>query len=249
MPDIDPRSWKVETLRLTAFPIEAVPADEPPSAWATLVGADPELVQKKPRERALTEAGPHGPGWLFLETNPSRVDWRIGPSPDDQSAGWRLLGDFEADSQAFKVLMLKWLQISPPLRRLAFGARLLTPASDRVDVLRFLRGILKNVTLDDAAHDFSYRINFRRASQVMAGLEINRLSSWAAVQTSSIVLNVNIEEALRTVPQQAYHAARLDLDINTVPDPKLQLAGQILPPLFEELVKLGLEISYKGDVP
>jgi hypothetical protein len=42
---------------------------------------------------------------------------------------------------------------------------------------------------------------------------------------------------------------RLELDINTVPEPKGRYSGPEALGLFREFVRLGLEISEKGDVP
>ena len=148
--------------------------------------------------------------------------------------------------------MQKWLEKSPPLNRLAFGAILLSPAESVPEAYRALDKLLPSVDIDpDRTRDLIYRINRRRSSRCgIEGLEVNRLSTWGAVTVSTVEVELSIEGSKKVRQSQtSQYACRLEIDINTALGFGGELDKAILPALFDELVDLGSEIITEGDIP
>ena len=219
-----------------------------------MTGRDPEARQERPHEMAVLEAGLFEPGWLTLEISPTRIDWRymVKPTEGLPSSGLKVFGLFRETRKPFLRLMKRWLKTSPPLSRLAFGAKLLMPVADRQEGYRALDPLLPAVQIDpEGMRDFQYHVNRRRLSgSGIDALEINRLSVWSVVLASGLSLQVS-PSASRVVEISEATACRLELDINTAPEftgkLKRKLKKSMFPKLFQELVNLGVEISEHGD--
>src|SRR5262249_55173789 len=128
------------------------------------------------------------------------------------------------------------------VRRLAFASKLLQPADTQEDVSRELERLLPGVKLTPRPNDFLYHVNRRRYSRVVDRLQINRMSTWSKLN----VLFLAEPGKPFTWPEKGYSAVQLD--INTAPEKGGILPTDLAPPLFEELVALGLEIAERGDI-
>lgn len=218
--------------------------------WQDLLGEPPETSESRPREHVVVQGGEHEGAWLALEARPERVDWRLAQKPNQPPALPPSLGPFEQAVPSFKALMLKGLKKSPRLMRLAFGAILLLPADSRHDGYRRLDDLLPGIKVDPNSTDFSYRINRRRPSDSgIKGLEINRLSTWSVAHMRSLSLHVSGDTPRIQGLQDAFHACRLELDINTAPDFGRPINKNAIGRVLSELIDLGSEIAMEGDVP
>ena len=101
-------------------------------------------------------------------------------------------------------------------------------------------------------HDFLYRINRRRTSSCdVEGLEINRTSTWSAVQIIETFVDVSGDgERPPKVTRRPNPGgiSRLEFDINTIPEFDRTLDKDVVSEIFNELVDAGNEIAVKGDV-
>ena len=87
-------------------------------------------------------------------------------------------GRLQASLLIFAKVMNVWLKDCPPIIRLAYGAVLLEPVSDRrAGYKRSYRGnILRPIQIDDSSSDFFYQINRPRTLQD-SNESVNRLSN------------------------------------------------------------------------
>ena len=245
-----PRLWEAESLRLTAFPSPDEIIGEA-DWWKDFVGDIPEKRVAQPRIGVRLEEGPFEGGWLVLQVQQIRIDWLYRTSPESfEKEDSFFIGPFDQTLNSFLRIMQRWLKVSPPLQRLAFGAVLAQPVESRKDGYERLSAYLHSVKLDsEGSSEFHYQINRPRNSTTgIAGLRINRLSKWssASVQRAAISLGA---PAIAAQSGLAHHFCRLELDINSAEDFRYPLPKEHLPNVLQELVDLGKEISEKGDIP
>ena len=240
--------WRVETMRLTAFPA-AGPRPVPGTFatwWLTLFGAPHETSTQDLKKGVTQLRGAVGDVFIVATENPVSFEWRrfsSDPSePPPPPDTFPLLTDA---APAFQEVALRWLTLDdrPPLRRLAFGATLLNPVADITTGNEILNRHLPDVKVDPGSSDFLYQINRRRPSAVVAALLLNRLSKWSIQYVNNLV----IEADGAMVRQPETIACRLDLDMNSVP------SGDTLPQehlhhLFMELLTLASDIARDGDI-
>jgi len=239
-------AWQSEQLRLTAFPRpEARVVSQ--GWWEEVAGSPAEMIQQDVKRGIETEEGFFGEGRLVLAIQPSRIDWIY--TAGDPSAivdSFLVLGPFPETVETFRSVMAKWLNRNdvPPITRLAFGAVLLSPVSERTAIYDTYSNYLP-IAFDkfdkENTHDFHYQINRRRSLQeIKQGLRVNRLSKWGEASLRIVDLDGSIRH-----PEK--YACRLELDINSVPGDELRLDR--LSDLFDDFIKLGQEIVREGDIP
>ena len=246
--------WYAEELRLSVFPIDAIdPARS--HFWESLLGNAPDEVYNRPREQRVREEGPFLNGRLRVDVSVNRVDWRLLPAPGiDHHRGLPpVVGSYEVLMQDFRDLMLGWLADCPSLHRLGYGSELLLPTGSLPDAYGKLDSLLRRVDVEpEDTHDFLYRINRRRVSNCgVEGLEINRISTWSAVQIIETLVDVSGdgERAPKVTRQPDPRGiCRLELDINTIPEFHGALDKDVVPRIFSELVDAGNEIATGGEV-
>lgn len=254
LPPLD--AWKVENLRLTAFYPSGAKID-PSTWWTDLIGYPPEKVLSRPKMGHLQQDGVFEGKRLVLQVQPERVDWNLRPpvlSPEEEESDiLPIVGSLPDVLNSFLDLMFRWLQIQPPITRLAFGAILLQPVQDLRAGYITIGEYLPYVKVDpDRSSEFSYQINRPRdCTSGIEGLRINRLTRWSVAKFGfgSIGISLGRELAASVGVTQERFACRLELDINTSPDFRGELPQERLPGLFQELVELGQEIAAKGDIP
>ena len=245
--------WEVESLRVTAFPAQNAEV-KPDDWWQGVVGTAPEtqLVQAKLGEKRFQ--GTFENGQLTLRLQPGRIDWLLSRRTNtDQAESGELIssvGKFDKACARFTELVERWLPVSPPLGRIAFGAVVLLPVGDRVTGYRRLMPYIPSVTIDpERSRDLLYRINRPRMSQTgIKELELNRLSTWTVGSFVLKAFSITGGQATFVTPEQAF-ACRIELDINTA----AEFSGVLVPnqskETLNELARLGVEIVEKGDVP
>ena len=244
--------WRAQTLRLTVFPTPGTAAGNRQEDWEKLLGRSPDEIQVKPPvSRTLVRGSwveePTLHGEMFLEANPLRIDWRLEARPklDLPESDFPTIGEAAPSIQAFRDLMLRWLENSPQIWRIAFGAVLVLPVDSREHGYRTLLSYLP-VHIDVTnSSDFLLQINRRRRSSVME-IDLNRLSKWSVASIETHAIQVTPEGAQQTRVGSAGTAAMLELDINTAPEFREPLPPDRLPDLFVELIDLGTEIAKKG---
>jgi hypothetical protein len=242
------RELNTEILRLTAFLAPSKPPTQQ-TWWADLVGTQPETMASKPGRGESQEAGALGNCTLTLSVQPGRVDWLLTKRLEESvlpETGWA--GPFKETLDLFIKLMTRWLQNSPPLVRLAFGAIVHEPAQDRVEAYRKLAQYLSDVKIDpERSEDFFYQINRPRRSETIGTLKINRLSKWSAGAILLARIALDKQQMVQQPMAIGNHSLRIELDLNTDPSFAGELPSGELPKLLGELERLALELISKGD--
>ena len=238
--------WRAEALRLTVF-LDLTVQVEPLADWNRLVGKPPDQRHSQPAMHQSEEVGAFGKGVLAINGVPGRIDLHYQPVLDPATWDNKIpdLGSLPEALGEFVPLALKWLDNSPPVLRLAFGAEISVPAPNHEEAYRLLDSYLHTVELDTSASDFNYSINRKRPSCVgIKGLRLNRLSRWYA-----LLRRIALKKADGVATAAEFYSCRLDMDINTGADFTGPLAKEKLKDIFRELVSLASEIAEKGDVP
>ena len=249
--DGDPRNrlrvfasgWEIQQLRATAFTLTAATDTEAAGWWIKATDSQPEETQSRPREGVLQQSGRFKEKHLTLNSQQDRVDWRLEdpfhPMPDIK----------DETVESFFSLVLNWLQECPPISRLALGAILANPVSNRQEGYEKIAPMIPAIQIDPKnSSDLVYQINRPRQSKASPNITINRLCKWAVMYYGVIQVNlIPGNPTSRVVPDQSLHACHLEIDINTSPENKERIDH--LTELFQEMIIWGDEISEEGDVP
>jgi hypothetical protein len=135
----------------------------------------------------------------------------------------------------------------------AFAGVLLQPVTTREAGYELLDRYLRCLDVDPQSSDLLYRINRRVPSRTgLAELQLNRLTTWSVGRFGVVVGTQLLGEAGQPgagqVERVDRYACVLELDINTVPEPRDRtLPSEGLSAIFNELLELGTEIAARGD--
>lgn len=242
--------WQAESFRLTAFLSPSTQIREQ-DWWKKLTGDSPDRKTSEPKAGIQQEEGrfkdEQTDGQLVLTIQPTRIDWQLVPLLDDPNSVVPAIGTFSESVNLFLKLMLRWLENSPSIQRLAFGAVLNKPVNSSKEGYKQISSYL-SFDLDENSSDFLYQINRPRKSTStgISDLLINRLSKWSVSILAGFAFDPSKPEQYITRPPQ--FSVRLELDINTTPDFSIERNSESLPEIFQELVEMGKEIATKGDI-
>ncbi len=238
--------WQVQTLRATAFLLDVPRMDA--GWWDKLIPEPPEARVSRPKEGINEEDGPFENGKLILRTQPARIDWQY-TFDIEKSEGIASLGSFYNTEYGFFNIVRRWLTLCNDIKRLAFGAILLYPVSNREEGYRLISNYLPFVELDPVnSSDFLYQINRPYESKVFPPIIINRLSKWSVAKFQQFKIELSGEEKVHPTILQESYFCRLELDINNSPEGVDQLPNDKLVPIFDELSSVANEISLNGDI-
>jgi hypothetical protein len=245
--------WLTENIRLTAF-TKANP-ETPEKWWESVISGQPTQRITRP---FYSDIGPFENGLMQLSIQPQlsqlyRIDWLYTPNPQlSYDNGLPNIGYLDEVVKKFSLNIENWLTLAPPINRLAFGAGLIRPVADIAVGNMYIAKYLKSIQIDDeTSSDFLYQINRPRFSKLhgLEYLKINRLSKWSVVimqgfefALSGQMLSVSPAEKL------LQSECKLEIDINTNPQPTGDLPHNKIKSVFKELVDLGIEITKKGDI-
>ncbi|MCH9035848.1 MAG: hypothetical protein IH860_00825 [Chloroflexi bacterium] len=249
-----PGSWDAELLRLTTFLRSEPDISESERWWEKVVGGRPDETVSRPGLGQLRQTGKLVGKLLAISVNLARVDWVLQaplPNPTEPPEEPSPLGPFPDVLKPFEDVVNSWLEKCPAVARLAFGAVLVLPVKDHLSGYRRLAQFLPDLKIDaDGSSDLLYQINRPRKSGTdISGLIINRLSKWSV--SRGTLLRISLEPgATSTISRGTFRfACRAELDINTAADFDGDFSRESLPFVFDELTRLGKEISVKGDIP
>ncbi len=238
-------NWRIENLRFTGF-IHG-DADIRNARWIEdLLGDNVDYEHDDTTGIARTQVIKFGNGRLTLQRFrvPGIIHWVYGLREGEELDPADLR--FPEALTSFREIVDRWLEICPSLERVAFGAVLQLPVTDREAGYRKLSDYLV-FDLDKDSHDFSYQINRPRHSAVLADPSwpfcVNRLSRWSVAAVATVSLT-----SVRAVPRRLWSYCRVELDINTPPEFPGGLPRGSLRPILDELVQLGTELVAEGDI-
>lgn len=244
--------WQTELIRLTAFPSPSMSVANQ-NWWQDLMGETPTKQNKNLKTIEQLDEGPFKSGRLILSVSPLRIDWvyRTQEShPDEFMAKLPILGSYEQVIKDFSEIIMPWFSTTNlDLSRLAFGCILLQEVDNHPNGYRLVSAYLPFDLNENNMSDFIYRINRKKQSELVSGLEINPLSTWSAIALKNLSFTLSGSRLIQQDISNSLYAARLELDINTSPDFEMDLPSEKLGRLFQELISLGTEIAKEGDVP
>lgn len=242
-------AWRVEMMRLTAFPVPGPPIDVASVRdwWSKLFSTPPEKVTQDLKIGVTQLQGRVDDALMAAVQNPVSFELRRLANDTEQSpVDLNELSPYAAAVPAFQSLALRWLGLEgcPPLRRMAFGATLVQPVANYEKGCEILNGHLPDVRVYPDSLDFLYQINRRRTSSAIKDLSLNRLSQWSIQNLQQMEIGPDGILANKSVA----FACRVELDMNSVPSNE-PLSEDRLPNLLRELVDMAGEIANKGYTP
>ena len=244
----DMKPWEVEYFRSTAF-LESGSVDFDSAAyWEEVVGDEPEQVVTRSKDGLTLLSGVVNKRSLALNRRRDRIDWmlRASGSPiPEVLVPHKDISQASDGLESFLRIMGKAFQMSCHISRLGFGAVLLRRVDTMDSAYSELSPFLPDVRLEGLADssDFFYQINRPRQSEVIQGVTVNRLSKWSVQIFDTITVSDGGAPKMNT----AQLACRLEVDINTSQQQVLHIHKDQTQSLFEELARLGYEISNSGD--
>lgn len=246
-------SWKVESLRLTLFPADGT-AQSHTGWWERIVGEAPDAVSSKPKEGASREEGSIGEGVSFLVAGlPDRISFiHYAEHPrTPQMTEVPSIGSFAEATGRFGDVANFVISHAPESIRMAVGATLLEPVSDKEAGYHRLQALLPSVSLDATnSRDFFYQINRPVASTCMNDLALNMLSKWTCVTTLSISIQLldDKQSPVRNLVEPELHAVRVEFDLNTPAEWQEPFSQESLRCLVDELFRHAEDLAAHGDV-
>lgn len=248
MTDSSSTDWQAESLRHTSFLLQPVEPTEK-NFWELLVGKQPDQRISRANERLTIEEGPFSTGRLHVELRSDRIDWRFTFDQNSSPANLPTIGSYEEVRGDFQDLLKGWPSVCPPTNRIAYGAILILPVADLSTANNLIQGMMPMNRFNIAnATDFLFRINRRRNIQSRAGeLSINRISTWSVANVSRILVDLSSSDRAKISTSDDVCVCRLELDINTVPTPNVELDNDSLEDVFNTLVAFADEIAAQGD--
>ena len=245
--------WLGVQARITVFHPDEALARGLSEWWGNAFGEPPEKIETKPREHSQLVSGTVAYGQLAINAGQGRTDFILGPNSEaltESNPIWPVpaIGSYRQMMNNMTEPVGKWLESSPPVYRLAVGARLLAPGPELDAVHSVLSVFLPELNLRGlATPDFTFRVNRARSATSSPGVLINRLATWSIAEGQSVAIAPN-----RPLPPatRVQYAAHLELDINTRPnDPGERFGINTSLPILDELIGFAIEIAEQGDKP
>lgn len=248
--------WKVDSFRITGFQSPTADIQNVDSWWEEITGDTPENIVSHPKKDEISYEGTFEGELLKLRIQPIRIDWIARVQKDKQvnSKDYLTLGEYPDVKGKFFHKIRRWIELPdfPSMRRLAFATELLQSVNSIVDGNKVLAEYLEDIDLDvENAFDFSYKINRRRSSTVLDGLNINRLTTWSTQTIKSARIQMQVGDVPGKIIEQGKDIihAKLSLDVNTDPNYDGKFNKKQSESILNELVEYSEEIAIEGDIP
>lgn len=245
IPQLD---WLVESIRVTAFPIDMFQLQT--AGWFQAVLGD-ESEQSSRTRVSVEENGPYPDSedaTLTLRVELGRIDWFLRAAT--AAPGWDSLGGLGAIRQ-FTDRLTPWLALAPAIRRLALAPTLLAPVESSLLGYEHLSQLFPMLTLREPENLSDLLLQFNRPTRsAVTGEPLNRLvkSSVALQQTIQLRMNAGgVAQSQSVVP--GGRANRLEIDVNTSNDRDVAIPADQLQPLISEMADNTVLIARRGDNP
>jgi hypothetical protein len=217
-----------ESLRISAFATAFADYRQPPldEWWRIATGAEPEQVNRSAANQQAMAEGPWQSGRLALVATPGRVDWHLTPPPS-LSSEWPSIGKWPDSISMLIEPSAKWLGDVQSITRVAFGALVVLPVSDRFAGYRLAEAALSelNLKLPEGLTDFLIQFNLAMPSPIgPAEMKFNRLARWGVALLKQVFLQVAVAAGTPTtvatgdLGRPEFHALRAELDFSTSAD-------------------------------
>jgi hypothetical protein len=238
--------WQAQILRLTAFLARPLDPDVAGTLWTSAADSPPEVDENRPREGIRRQSGPFEDGQLEITASPIRIDWHMTPRVDPNNEPPAYFATFERAMEVFGSSGARWLRAaSSSVPRLAVGAVLLMPVSDKVAAYRKLGGMLRAVRVDAVrSSELFYQINWPQQSGAMPAVTLNRITKWSAL----VLRHVSLQFGTASTVGSENHYCRLECDNSTALEHVEPFEPAQLDELFRELCELAIGNVQNGEV-
>ena len=246
----------IEALRASVFSsalldYRQVPVDE---WWRRVAGVNAEQVSRNAQSASAVAEGPFDKGRLAVVGLPGRVDWQLLPVAA-RAPEWPTVGEWPNYIPHFVEPVKAWLREFGVANRVAFGAVVIAIVQTRDEAYHAVEAGLSDLKLKVGSSEVSdFLLQFNKpvpSRHGPQGMVLNRLARWSAAVLKPVTLQLSIgtnPPMIAPMPeasQTELHAARIELDFNTMPDWSGQLASEQAAELFDELVRVA--IDYVGE--
>jgi hypothetical protein len=247
-----PLDWVVQQSRLSFFSREPISISE--QDWKGITGQD-EAENRTAVPNGKQYSGKFSGGLLSLGYSGARGD--IVLNADENAEAFALeqkltsLGSWDGVFRSFPAIVGAFLQqFNFPIQRLAFGAVLVCQSDSKEDAYEKLGTILSSVKVDPKnMRELVYRINWPQMSNVVPGLELNRITGWSTVGVAMATFQVASPQTLMETAGPTLHFVRLEIDHNTDQSRGDPVEPALRMPIFGELVEMARENATMGERP
>jgi hypothetical protein len=241
-------SWNAQLLRLTLFVRQPVDGS---GLWQAVVGTAPEIDEHKPREGLRRQAGQVDDALLEMGVAANRLDWVMSP-PVEMSLPdpTHHLGDPRTVADKFDRLLTPWLgNLDFEVIRIAIGIVAISPEANRAAAYAHLQELVPSVTYDaEHTREVLYQVNRPARSEMMPGLELNRLTKWSAARFVSQNISFAVGGVITAAEAEIRHFARCECDHSTPAERTKVIENKSLLPIYEELRKLAMLNLERGEL-
>jgi hypothetical protein len=249
MEQIAENKWKIESLRLTNFLKSDFNGINLEHWLAEISGNKPLSINKNVnffQGLAQVDSAMVNLQWnfdrldLILNSNAPTIESNIGDYTDLNNLMQNII---------FKMFDLKEF---PTSRRLAIGVILNAQIKTMEEGTDFLQSKLKSVSNIKGTTDFLFRINKPVKSEVLSGLNLNRLMTWSIgqLQLINIPLNVlqpNIAQPNTIQPLKSELICRLEMDFNSEEKIGTEIPVDVQKEIARELLNEVINVADKGE--
>jgi hypothetical protein len=242
-----PLDWDVQLLRLSIFSRDLISATE--TDWKIWTGED-EAENRLSIPGGKAYVGAFSGGQLGLSYAGPRLDvvWSAVVPEGNELRSLPTVGKYREAFEAFSSSAEKFLSATPTkILRVAFACSLMSQVESREEGYKQLATLLTSVALKPEMTDFLYRCNWHRTSNVIPGMDINRLTTWSVVHAANNFLQIAGEQAA-LLSSEGVRAIRLEIDHNTDAATKEPFEQSKIVPIFKELRDLAAENAAKGEL-
>lgn len=245
-------TWLVESVRLTAFPVLPVQGDYD-QVWEKVMGAPPSelrIQRNGPFATYMAEVE-HDDGFISLRGETAKVDWLYSANSTLSGPGHQLdVGSFDTALSTFErsVESQYFATAIGTVNRLALGLVLLQPVESRQAGYTLLNSLVEEINVDpERARDMVFRVNYRRPSGHVPGLQINRLAEWSVVQLLAQAVEFSDRDAITRFASSDF-LVRLAIDVNSAPEHSELVQSRPQEDIYSELKEMAVEIVETGGV-
>jgi hypothetical protein len=218
--------------------------------WKAIADQEPANVQGQPRLGSLTYFLPAGSmGQMFLAASPSRLDFGYAPNVEVDPALGEVpqvdIGQSSLVWPIFKEQCTRLIGRAPSPARVAIGGAFGLPVDSIAAGYKKVKELVPYLPLEyGVTTDLFYRINRPINSQVVPGLSLNRLFTWAVLTRKQFSFALGSGQQ-PLIEGGTYHV-RIEADVNTSAEFVLA-PGSGYAALLEELMARLTERLERGE--
>jgi hypothetical protein len=237
--------WKVESLRITSF-LGTLPTTRSLEDWLeTVSGNTPIQVTKT--NNTFSGVARSSDGFLRIDWANNRIDILLLPvDPVTDNS----IGNLGTLTNLFNKYVDRFTELHdfPVVDRLAVGLVLTYGIDNEAMGIELIRPAILGLRIDARARDLQYRSNIPYINPEIPSIQINRLATWSLGQVQTVQIRLgNDGSQTQEVVGLAPIAIRLELDINTDKDMKIDSDSTKCRVLLREFQRQAMNIAMFGE--